>query len=294
MKHGNLVSVLKTSTGIRAGILTLLACGAHACSDVNLDPVGVGGTAGSGSNGGSSSSAGRGGTASNAGNGGSAGTGGTAGDGGSSGTAGGGTGGTSNGTGGTGTELPDGGDPGPVNLITNPGFEQGLTPWTMIAQAGIIQRTTDCNGPTHPDAGVLDAGALDAGQPEPAHGLYCGRGTGRSSAFHGPAYPLNGVLTRGETYTLSAYGRIAKASSSVMKFTMRVICQDAQGIGLPIIYFNLTEALPVTDREWIFMTNQYTVPGTAECPTMSDIRIYVEGPPANVDVLVDDVSIYKL
>ena len=302
MRHGNLVGALKTSTGLGGGILTLSVCGAFACTPVNLEPVGVGGSAGSIGRGGSSGSlgvggsagihAGNGGSAGAAGSGGSSGTGGT---GGSSGSVG--NGGTSNGTGGTGGTglLPDGGDPGPVNLIANSDFEQGFAPWTMIAQAGTIMVSTDCDGPPEPDAGVTDAG-----EPERPHGLQCGRGTGRSAAYHGPAYPLNGLLTRGTSYTVSAFGRIAQAplhprvSSSIMKVTMRVMCTRDDGFGLPVQYYNLTLDTPVTDTEWLFMSSEFTVPNVTECPVMTDIRVYLEGPPANIDILVDDVSMYEL
>jgi hypothetical protein len=185
--------------------------------------------------------------------------------------------------------LPDGGDTGPINLIANSDFEQGLSPWTMIAQAGNITLSTDCDGPTDPDAGVSDAG-----EPERPHGLQCGRGINRTAGYQGPAYPLNGILTRGTTYTVSAFGRIANASSSIMKLTMRVMCQEEDGIGLPVQYFNLVVDTPVTDSEWLFMTSPFTVPGLAECPVMTDIRLYLEGPPADIDILVDDVSIYEL
>jgi len=308
MRHGNLVGALKTSTGFGGGILTLLACGAFACTPVDLEPVAVGGSAGSIGRGGSSGALGVGGTAGiNAGNGGSAGaagiggSSGTGGTGGTSGSAGdGGRGGTSSGTGGTGGTglLPDGGDPGPVNLIANSDFEQALSPWTMIAQAGTIMLSTDCNGPPEPDAGVSDAG-----EPERLHGLQCGRGTGRTAGYHGPAYPLNGILTRERSYTVSAFGRIAQdinkpptpaSRNSIMKLTMRVMCTQEGGLGLPVQYYNLVADTPVTDSEWLFMTNQFYVPGLAECPVMTDIRVYLEGPPANVDILVDDVSIYEL
>lgn len=221
----------------------------------------------------------------NAGNGGNSGT--TAGDGGSSGAGGSiGTGGRNNGTGGTAGSslLPDAGDPGPINLIANPGFEQGLSPWTMISQAGTIVRMTDCDDVADPDAGVSDAG-----EPERLHGLHCGRGTDRTAGYQGPAYPLNGVLTQGKTYTVSVYGRIANASDSVIKFTMRVICN-----GLPTQYGNLALETPITDSEWLFMTSQFYVPDTNQCPVMTDIRVYLEGPPAGIDILVDDLSIYEL
>lgn len=226
--------------------------------------------------------AGQGGTGgTSAGNGGSSGTGATAGGGGSSGVGGGiGTGGGTAGS----SLLPDAGDPGPINLIANPDFEQGLSPWTMISQAGTIVRMTDCDGPADPDAGVSDAG-----EPERLHGLHCGRGTNRTAGYQGPAYPLNGVLTQGKTYTVSVYGRIANASDSVIKFTMRVICN-----GMPILYGNLALETPITDSEWLFLTSEFTVPNLAECPVMTDIRVYLEGPPGGVDILVDDLSIYEL
>jgi hypothetical protein len=306
VKDANWVGAPKTSTGLGGGILTLVACGAFACTPVNVEPVGIGGSAGSSGSGGSSGSVSRGGTSgTNGGNGGTGGTGGTAGASGQGGS-GFGTGGTG-GTGGSGTGGTGGGDPGPVNFIANPDFEQGLGLWTMIAQQGTIMRSMDCNGTPEPDpdAGVSDAGVSDAGEPEPepSHGLWCGRGTNRKAAYQGPAYPLTGALTRGKTYTVSAFGRIAtcqtcevpaNADSSVLKLTMRVMCTGAGGIGLPVGYTNLVPETPVTDSAWLFMTGEYTVPGTTECPTMTDLRVYLEGPPADIDILVDDASIYEL
>lgn len=301
MRGRSLVGVLKTSSGVRGAILTLLSGGAFACTEVNLEPVAVAGSAGSHPNAGSSGSAGRGGTS--GGNGGSAAT---AGAGGTTGTAGAGGLGEGGSSGTTGSGGTGGGDTGPINFVTNPDFEQGSTPapWTMIAQQGMIVLSTDCDPPQEPDvvtdagvtdAGVTDAGVTDAGaaEPEPSHGLRCGRGTGRTDYYQGPAYPLTGVLTRGKTYTVSAYGRIDKASSSVLKLTMRVMCQGLDGVGMPIGYTNLVPETPVTDREWLFMTGEYTVPSTEQCPTINDLRFYLEGPPGEVDILVDDASVYE-
>lgn len=295
MKDVSRVGALKTSTALGGGLLTLLACGAFACTEVNVNPIDVGGSAGI-SSGGSSGSVGRGGNGgSNPASGGSSGedgTGGTGGTGGdSSGT--GGTGDTNGGTGGT-NGGTGGGDPGPINLIADPDFETGLGAWTMIAQQGTIVRSADCDGPQILDAGASDAGVSDAGMPEPPHGLWCGRGTNRSAEYQGPAYPLTGVLARGKAYTVSAYGRIANASSSLLKLTMRAICQQENGIGLPTLYDNVVPEQVATDSEWLFMTGDYVVPGTAACPVMTDLRVYIEGAPKDIDILVDDVSIYEL
>lgn len=301
MMNESSVRAWKTGAALRGEILALFAWSAFACAEVSVEPVAPGGSAGSSSSAGSSGSAGRGGSAGTSG----AGTGGTSAEGGAAGL--GGTGGT----GGSSGATSNGGGAnvtGPVDLI-NPDFEAGLLPWTMIAQAGNIYLSSDCGepDPVAVDAGATDAGAADPGdagasdagepsepsEPELPHGLQCGRASGRLQEFHGPAYPLNdllaeGRIVQGQTYDFSIYGRIGNASSSQIKFSIRVLCS-----GKPTQYTSLTPGDPVTDTEWLFLRGQYRVPSKAEC-TLTDIRVYLEGPPGGVDIYVDDLSMVGL
>ena len=309
------------------GIITLLACGALACGEVIFEPEGIGGSvngaagsgqagrAGSGgsssvSNGGSSGSINGGSGSSNNGGSGTGGSGsssnggsGSSSNGGSGSSNNGGSGNSGNGNGGTGSSgtggtssssevdagevFSDGGnvdagasdaapDPGPVNLITNPDFESGFSPWTA-AFGGVMSTTID-----------------------QAHtGSQSGRVNSRSAAYQGAHYNLTSAVTPGATYTVTAFGRIdgssapVPASNASLILTARIKC-----LGLTERYHTI-KALTGNDTTWTELSGSLPVPSvptgtpTASSCTVTEILVYLEGPPAGFTIYIDDVSAFE-
>ncbi len=291
-----------------SGIITLFACGALACGEVIFDPEGINGGAGSGQAGragsgsGGSSGVSNGGSAgiSNGGfasvsNGGSAGSNNTGGGGSGNGNGGNGSGngnaGTSSGTAGTDDPGADAGDageifsdggtldagasdatpPGPVNLVSNPDFELGFSPWTA-AFGGTMAATID-----------------------QAHtGAQSGRVTGRTQTYQGAHYNLTSAITPGTAYTVSAFGRISGTSPNApLLLTARITC-----VGVAVQYRTIRSATG-NDTTWTELTGPLVVPSTpsgtptsSSC-TVTELLIYMEGPPAGFTIYIDDVSVIE-
>jgi hypothetical protein len=282
----------------------LFACGALACGEVVFDPEPINGGAGSGQAGragsGGSSAVNNGGSSgvSNGGsagvsNGGAAGSNNTGGGGSGNGGNGNGTGGTStSGTGGTddpgdaGEIFSDGGTldagasdatpPGPVNLISNPDFESGFAPWTA-AFGGTMGATID-----------------------QAHtGAQSGRVTQRTQAYQGAHYNLTGLVTPGKTYAVTAFGRLdgsaapSPAPSATMALTAKITC-----LGVAPQYRTI-KTLTGNDSSWTELNGPLVVPSvpsgapTSTSCTVTELLMYLEGPPAGFTIYIDDVSVIE-
>jgi hypothetical protein len=270
------------------GIITLFACGALACGEVVFDPVAVGGSINGGAGSGQAGRAGNGGSSSVS-NGGSSGA-----NGGSSG-ANGGTGGSNGGNGGNGSgsgnnggtsssgaggtddpgNEPDAGDDsdggpldagasdaGPVNLISNPDFESGFTPWSA-AFGGTMGVATD----------------------QARSGLQCGRVSGRTAAYQGAHYNLTSVTTPGATYAATAFGRISGATSTApLIFTARINC-----LGIPDPAYRTVRSLTGNDSAWTELSGSFVMPSC----TPTEVLLYLEGPPSGYTIYIDDVSVFE-
>lgn len=168
------------------------------------------------------------------------------------------------GAGGTPDPDPDAGaDPG--NLIVNPGFESGVAPWSVISGGGVFNLSTE----------------------QPRSGAQCGQVTNRGATYHGPSYDLTSVLMSGETYAFTAYGRIGNASSATLVMTMREICS-----GSSPKYVTISPGALASDTGWVELTGAYTVPSAESC-TPQELRMYIEGPEAGIDIYVDDAEVRR-
>ncbi len=146
----------------------------------------------------------------------------------------------------------------PQNLVSNAGFEEGLDGW--ISWGGNLSVTTD----------VAHDGSQSALLVQ------------RVGNWEGPVYDLlSSGLEAGKTYAVSAWGRIAGASSDSMTITLKVTCEDGSSDYL------WGGAADVTDSDWNEISGTVTVP---DC-TLTEGSLYFGGPAQEVDVYLDDVQV---
>jgi Carbohydrate binding domain len=213
--------------------------------------TGAGGKAGSGGGGGSTGGGGAGGAGGKAG----------AGGGGSGGTSGaGGSGGSSGGSGGTGGN-------GPVNLITNSGFEANTTGWS-----------------------VFGGGAAIAATSEQAHsGTQSLIITGRTQTYQGPQYNVLSLLTPGASYDLSVWGRLAASTpTGSLVATLQYTCTGGTDAGAK--YSRWAEAVG-SATAWTEITAAKTIPTCAGGGTITAAWLYVEASTATLSYYIDDVVV---
>jgi hypothetical protein len=156
------------------------------------------------------------------------------------------------------------GTPSPVcdasNLVSNGGFEAGTTPWSPSPGAGLATTTSRAHGPTH-----------------------SGSVTGRTSTSQGAVQSLLGSAPRGATYDVVAWASPSTSTAQSLVLAARVRCnggsdqqiQIAQGTGNNTGFTRLAGTL--------------TVPN---CP-LGALDVTIQGPPAGVGLLVDDVSVVQ-
>ncbi len=176
-----------------------------------------------------------------------------------------GTGGTG-GSGGAGTGGTGGGSSGPTNLVSNGAFESGSSGWFSWGAGAVLAQTT---ARAHGGTGSL--------------GL-----TGR--ADNGPiATSLTSLVVPGKSYQLSFYVSVDKhevTADAKVNITRKLQCVgDAEAD-----YTWVGPQVTLTNSDWVQITGAFTVPATCE---LVDASMFAEGPPAGVDLFIDDVTLYE-
>ena len=247
--------------------------GGHSGSPNLGGNTGISNSGAGGSSGSSSGSSGAAGNPPTAGAGGAAGTAGqpAAGAGGASGSSGSGTGGVG-GSAGSGSVDVGGsagfigtlGDAGPdTNLITDPGFESGLSTWSAFGNGMVL--TWESVGPVA--------------------GAHCLRSSGRADAWAGPSYALLGAVTPGATYHVSGWLRSASAVSAI-KITARYNCSEDPLVQL---YSQIVPGA-TAHNYWGLFEGDVIIPSAASC-TLETYFVYPEGAPAGEDIYVDEFRV---
>jgi hypothetical protein len=167
-----------------------------------------------------------------------------------------------------------------TNLIQNPGFELGTSPWyTFTSSTGT---------------------ALLQVSSQYAHsGMYSGWVSDRTATFQGTAQDLTQSATQGQTYAASAWvlvenpgdagtgdagtdaGPILDQPASI---TVAATCLTD---GASNITYLQAGAAAANSSSWTKVSGTFTVP---VC-TLTDLQFYVEGPAVGIDLYVDDVSV---
>lgn len=144
-----------------------------------------------------------------------------------------------------------------VELLTNPGFENGTTGW----------EGRECT--------------LAVSYFLPQSGVRCGRSTNRTEKWMGIKQSVLGKMINGQNYTISGWVRISTYSDNVI---LSVEQADDSGIH----YINIA-ASQATNLGWIRLTGTFTLNAVG---TLTTLDIYIEGAAPGVDIYWDNVSVF--
>lgn len=148
-----------------------------------------------------------------------------------------------------------------ANLVTNTGFEAGnVTGW-------------------FPTGGQLSAVTTYA-----KTGTYSAWLTGRTDDWNGIALNLMPLVTQGTTYQVTGSVRVSSASDTV-KISVATQC-DGGATTYPSIVTGTA-----SNTAWLDLSGTYTVP---VCVNWTKLEFYVEGPPAGIDIFIDDMVIREV
>lgn len=142
------------------------------------------------------------------------------------------------------------------NLLVNPSFEAGLSPWQ--AQAGGT-------------AGTTTSGAFA--------GTRCGSSTNRTATGHGLRQSVMSAAVPGRMHIGSAWVRTS--SSTPVTVNMQMAQTDARGARFPQL-----KSAQIADQ-WTRIEGYYLYDLNG---TLTVLNLYFAGAPAGVDVFVDEVS----
>lgn len=104
--------------------------------------------------------------------------------------------------------------------------------------------------------------------------------TDRTDAWHSAAVDITSKLRGGTTYTASVDARLINADDE-LALSIHYQCTDEADV-----YLNLANEM-VEAREWVTLSGEFEAP---ECE-FTAASLYIEGPAAEVDYLVDNVSL---
>lgn len=148
----------------------------------------------------------------------------------------------------------------PLDVIPNGSFEAGPDGWFAFG-----------------------SGTVEATNGDAWTGNRSGRVTGRTASWNGIAHDLRPWTTPGRSYAITGRARIAGAASAPLSLTAAIACH-----GQATEFLQLATATG-TDAEWVELAGELVIP---DCES-DQLTIYVEGPDAGIDVLVDDVAVRK-
>ena len=105
--------------------------------------------------------------------------------------------------------------------------------------------------------------------------------TDRTANWHSPRIVLNNLLDQGETYTFYVWVKLAEGETGTSQLTIKDTDQNE--------YYNLTEAIEVSDQEWTLLTADFNH------EISNNFFLYIKGPPVQggvgADFYIDDFSL---
>jgi glucuronoarabinoxylan endo-1,4-beta-xylanase len=149
---------------------------------------------------------------------------------------------------------------GDMNILVNPGFENGTEGW-----AG-----RNC--------------AIEAVTSVAHNGSGCVKATGRTANWQGVRQSVFDKMVDGKTYRISGWVRLENAANATV--ILSVDQQDGSGNN----YHNVASAT-ATDSNWTLLSGDFTLDVNG---TLSFLDVYFEGPAADVNFYVDDVNVFGL
>lgn len=143
------------------------------------------------------------------------------------------------------------------NLVGNSSFETGVTTWSMMG-----------------------SGTLEVSREQAHTGYRSAIARGRTATWNGPSYNLGAIVAGGRTYDVEVFARLGSGNVNV-NLTAAVTCQ---GQSANYVQLDSTQA---DDATWTHLSGSLAVP---DC-NLENIVVYVEGPDASIDILVDDLGV---
>jgi len=105
--------------------------------------------------------------------------------------------------------------------------------------------------------------------------------TDRTANWHSPRIVLNNLLDQGEIYTFYVWVKLAEGETGTSQLTIKDTDENE--------YYNLTEAVEVSDQEWTLLTADFNH------EISNNFFLYVKGPPVQggvgADFYIDDFSL---
>lgn len=151
--------------------------------------------------------------------------------------------------------------PAAENLLTNPGFETGsLGDWFNYG---------DCS--------------VTVVQYAPRSGNYCAYISNRTEDWNGVAQELVDRLQTGKYYNITAWVKLEGSQPADIIMTVRRTDNGETN-------FDRITSSTVRPGEWVEISGVYKVEGSS----LSELQLYVEGPPAGISFYVDDVSVIEV
>lgn len=103
-----------------------------------------------------------------------------------------------------------------------------------------------------------------------------------SRPSNGPAATnLTPAVIPGTSYQVSVWVTVDGAAQANVNLTQKIVCDGVAS------YSWLASPVPVQQGQWVELTGTLAVPSC----NLTELLIYVEGPPAGVDLLLDNVSV---
>jgi endo-1,4-beta-xylanase len=146
------------------------------------------------------------------------------------------------------------------NLLQNPGFETGSSPWFGIGATYGSSRT------------------------QARTGLSSGRQISRTQPWNGIGQSLLGRLTPGRDYRITAWLRVENAATAPVLITVKLV--DAAGTN----YTGVVSGT-ATSSGWTRFESEYAYRPTG---AVTELVVYAEGPPSGVNLYVDDAEVVEL
>jgi endo-1,4-beta-xylanase len=148
----------------------------------------------------------------------------------------------------------------PPNLIPNSSFEAGTDGWFGF---GIPSVTIGKRAHTGDRAGLA---------------------TGRTDTWQGPAIDVTSLVRSGFIYDASAFVSIKHEKDDTVALSAKITCEGADAT------YTTVASDTAMKHEYTALDGTLTLP---LCP-LSEVILYVQGPAAGVDVLVDDVALREI
>lgn len=147
------------------------------------------------------------------------------------------------------------------NLIGNSTFEAGLDGWSVMGSGTIAS-----------ELAAAHTGARSA------------RASGRTANWQGPRHDVTALVSPLRSYDGSVWVRLAGAASANTSLTAHISCAGQDPIFQPLA------STAANDAGWVQLSGSFEVPSCE----LTSVALYVEGPDAGVDILVDDLALREV